>query len=147
MLEIVHGEPKDVDTIAPLFDAYRQFYEQESDIDRAKEFLYDRLSNGQSIILIAFWKGKAVGFTQLYTTYSSVSMQAFYILNDLFVVPEYRGKQMGEALLRASQQLCAKNNYKGLALETAIDNPAQELYEKLGWRKDTDYFHYFWANK
>ncbi|HAI44518.1 MAG TPA: GNAT family N-acetyltransferase, partial [Maribacter sp.] len=39
------------------------------------------------------------------------------------------------------------NGYKGLALETAIDNPAQKLYEKLDWEKDSHCFHYFWQVK
>ncbi len=147
MLKILQADAKDIDALAPLFDAYRIFYKQKSNIEGAKEFLTDRLSNGQSIVLMALWEEKAVGFTQLYTTYSSVSMQPFYILNDLFVSPEHRGKQIGETLLRSAQRLCAANNYKGLSLETALDNPAQQLYEKLGWKKDTDYFHYFWTCK
>ena len=35
-------------------------------------------------------------------------------------------------------------NFKGLALETAKANPAQRLYEKLGWKKDLEHLHYFW---
>jgi GNAT superfamily N-acetyltransferase len=146
-LEILNAKLRDIDSIAPLFDAYRVFYKQKSNSKASKEFINDRLSNGQSVILMALLEGEAIGFTQLYTTYSSVSMQPFFILNDLFVLPEHRGKKIGERLLREAQELCIRVNYKGLSLETATDNPAQHLYEKLGWKKDTDYFHYFWKNK
>ena len=95
---------------------------------------------------MALWEGQIIGFTQLYRTYSSVSMQAFFILNDLYVLPEFRRKGAGEKLLKGAKELCGKLRFKGLALETANDNPAQQLYEKLGWRKDVDYLHYFWTN-
>ena len=146
MLKIIRATARDVPIIAPLFDAYRVFYKQESDIETAHNFLKVRLSNQQSIVLIAFWAGEAVGFTQLYTTYSSVSLQPFYILNDLYVNPESRGKGIGESLLDEAKKVCKSSQFKGLALETAVDNPAQALYEKLGWKKDAGYFHYFWTN-
>lgn len=136
----------DLDLIAPLFDAYRVFYKQPSDLDTARAFLKTRLAQNESVIFLAIRDGKPSGFTQLYLTFSSVSMQPFYILNDLFVIPEFRKKGIGEALLNHAKEFCKSKNYKGLALETATNNPAQKLYERLGWEKDEDYFHYFWKN-
>ena len=91
-------------------------------------------------------QNNSIGFTQLYPTFSSVSMRPFYILNDLFVLPEIRNTGIGAALLSKAKDLCKKENNKGLALETAIDNPAQKLYERLGWERDSNFHHYFWAN-
>ncbi|MEO9893351.1 GNAT family N-acetyltransferase [Aurantibacter sp.] len=138
---------KDLKSVAPLFNAYRVFYNQESNLDAATQFLYDLISNNQSIILMATFSNKVVGFTQLYTTYSSVSLQPTLILNDLYVDEANRKNGIGEALLNEAKMVCIANNYKGLALETAFDNPAQKLYEKLGWEKDSGYFHYFWSAK
>lgn len=146
MIKILRAKPEDVGKIAPLFDAYRVFYKQESNIAAALVFLNKNLSQDLSIVLMALWEGQIIGFTQLYRTYSSVSMQAFFILNDLYVLPEFRRKGAGEKLLKGAKELCGKLRFKGLALETANDNPAQQLYEKLGWRKDVDYLHYFWTN-
>lgn len=146
MLDIKRVAISNVSEAAPLFDAYRVFYGQETDIDAAREFLKLRILNKDSVILLALWQNKAVGFTQLYTTFSSVSLEPFYILNDLFVDSEYRGKGIGEALLNEAKKYCEKFKYKGLALETAVENPARHLYEKLGWKRDNDYFHYFWTN-
>lgn len=131
--------------LAPLFDKYRIFYKQKSDIKAAESFLRLRFENKESIVFLAAVDGKVVGFVQLYPTFSSVSMQPVYILNDLYVDPAYRKKRIGEALLNRTKQLCRVNDFKGLALETAVDNPAQKLYERLGWKKDSGYFHYFWS--
>ncbi|WP_284042087.1 GNAT family N-acetyltransferase [Flagellimonas myxillae] len=136
----------DIDLVTPLFDAYRVFYGQESDMEAAKNFLLERFNNAENVVFLALENEVPVGFTQLYRTFSSVSMQPFYILNDLFVAPEFRKKGVGEALLNHAKTFCKTRNYKGLALETAIDNPAQKLYERLGWKKDESYFHYFWSN-
>ncbi|MEH0153926.1 GNAT family N-acetyltransferase [Limibacter armeniacum] len=138
---------EDLEQIAQLFDAYRVFYEQASDIKAAEAFLAERIAHKESVIIIAEKEGKLIGFTQLYPTFSSVSMQRFYILNDLYVVPEERKNGVGKALLLEAQALVKQKGWKGLALETAPDNPAQFLYEKLDWERDSEFYHYFWRNK
>lgn len=80
----------DLDVIVPLFDGYRQFYGQPSEPDRVRAFLKERLAQGDSVLLMAEADGLVLGFTQLYPSFSSVSMAPIFILNDLFVVPETR---------------------------------------------------------
>ena len=128
-----------------LFDAYRIFYRQESDRQRAIQFLTERLKREESVIFVAYIDNEAVGFTQLYYTFSSVSLERSLILNDLYVSTLHRNKNIGKSLLLTAQKFCRTNGYKGLALETATDNPAQRLYEQLGWQKDSHCFHYFWT--
>ncbi|MGB5821933.1 MAG: GNAT family N-acetyltransferase [Saonia sp.] len=144
MLKINIATKEDLPQLVPLFNCYRVFYRQPSDAQAAKAFLQDRIRNNESIILLALYGNKAVGFTQLFTTFSSVSLQSVFILNDLYVDKAYRKKGVGEALLNAAKIHCTKKRYKGLALETSVDNPAQKLYERLGWEKDSYCFHYFW---
>ncbi|MDC6364990.1 MULTISPECIES: GNAT family N-acetyltransferase [Flavobacteriaceae] len=145
-MEITKATIEDLELIAPLFDAYRVFYSQNSDINAANQFLRDRFLNNETVLFLAVENNEAVGFTQLYKTFSSVSLQPYYILNDLYVSPNHRKKGVGEALLNHAKTYCETLSYKGLALETAADNPAQKLYERLGWIKDEAYFHYFWKN-
>ena len=145
MTTILEANAFHIDDLTPLFDQYRVFYKQESNVEAAKKFLLQRIQKGESIIFLAYWNDKPVGFTQLYTTFSSVSLESVFILNDLFVSEVHRKKGIGDALLNKAKELCAERKYKGLALETGIKNPAQKLYEKLGWKKDTDCFHYFWT--
>lgn len=145
MIDIIKATPEHIPQLAILFDKYRIFYKQESDILGATLFLKERFSKNESVVLLALYNNVPVGFTQLYTSFSSVQMQAVYILNDLFVAEKFRKKGLGEALLNEAKSVCLRVGYKGLALETGIDNPAQHLYERLGWKKDADCFHYFWT--
>lgn len=145
-MHIIKAQEQHLSIIAPLFDQYRIFYKQDSDLQAATEFLRRRIENNESVIFIAFINNDVVGFVQLYHSFSSVSLQPIFILNDLYVAINHRTKGVGEALLNHSKAYCKKQNFKGLSLETAIDNPAQKLYERLGWEKDTACFHYFWTN-
>ena len=143
-MKIRQASLSDVEEVAELFDAYRQFYKQVSDIKLAQSFLRERIMNTESVIFVCYEGSKAVGFTQLYPIFSSVSAERSWLLNDLYVIAEMRGKGYGEAILLYAQGFCKGMNAKGLALETANDNPAQHLYEKLGWAKDESSLHYFW---
>jgi GNAT superfamily N-acetyltransferase len=144
-LTIRRAELTDLDRLAPLFDGYRRFYRRQEEPDRVRAFLTDRLRNRDSIIFLAFIEGQPlpVGFTQLYPTYSSVSIGRSLILNDLFVDPAGRGHGVGRALLERAAQFGRATGALYLELATEVSNaPAQALYEQAGWRRDTDFYHY-----
>lgn len=143
----IASEPELFSDLIALFDDYRIFYNQVSDKGQAKNFLSQRLEEEESVIYMAREDGVALGFTQLYPMFSSISMEPIWVLNDLYVSAEGRNKGTGTALLVAAQHFCRRERAKGLALETGIKNPAQRLYERLGWQKDQEYFHYFWKNE
>jgi ribosomal protein S18 acetylase RimI-like enzyme len=129
----------DLDRIVPLFDAYRQFYKQPSDPDLARAFLRDRLRNHESIIFLALDpEGEALGFTQLYPSFSSAAARRIYVLNDLYVSPEARRRKVGKALLEAAAEFGRRNGAVRLTLSTALTNSsAQSLYEGTGWKRDS----------
>ncbi|MCA0458154.1 MAG: GNAT family N-acetyltransferase [Chloroflexi bacterium] len=142
-LSIIRATLDHLDLAAPLFDGYRQFYEKPSDLAGARQFIQDRLTHHQSVIFLALLDDQAVGFTQLYPSFSSVSMKRLWVLNDLFVAPAGRRQGVGEGLLERARQFAADDGAKGLMLETAITNTtAQKLYERLGWVRDTEYCVY-----
>ncbi|MGD0932773.1 MAG: GNAT family N-acetyltransferase, partial [Candidatus Korobacteraceae bacterium] len=94
-LEIVHATPADVGEVAPLFDAYRQFYHKSPDLEAARRFLFARLSKGESVLFVARHDGQLVGFVQLYPVFSSVALMRQWILNDLYVIPAARKLGVG----------------------------------------------------
>jgi GNAT superfamily N-acetyltransferase len=135
---------QDLEQLVPLFDGYRQFYGKSSDTALARRFLSDRLSAGDSIVLIAeeALRG-AVGFVQLYPSFSSVSAARIYILNDLFVVASNRRRGTGAQLLRSAAEVARASGAVRLKLSTAITNlSAQRLYAALGWKRDEEFYEY-----
>lgn len=143
-VSIRRATQRDAELIAPLFDAYRRFYERASDVALAGEFLRQRLSHGESVVFIAESGGVPLGFVQLYPSFDSVECSAVWILHDLFVEPEGRGRGVGRALMEAARRLALETGATGLSLATASDNlVAQGLYEGLGYRRDERFFHYF----
>jgi GNAT superfamily N-acetyltransferase len=142
-LRIARATAKDVERIAPLFDAYRQFYKKKPDLAGARAFIGERLEKDESVIFLALAGDKAVGFVQLYPCFSSTAMKPMWILNDLFVTPEARRGGAAKALMERARQWAVETKADGLWLETAVDNhPAQRLYESLGWKRDNDFYRY-----
>ena len=146
-INIIRVRQYNLELVLPLFNDYRIFYKQKPNLPAAKKFLTERLEQKETTIFLAINENKGVGFTQLFKTFSSVNMAHFYILNDLFVSPEFRQLGVGEQLLTKAKEFAIENNALGLGLETATDNPAQKLYEKLGWQKNSKFYHYFWPVK
>jgi GNAT superfamily N-acetyltransferase len=134
----------DLDILTPLFDAYRQFYRKPGDLELARRFLRDRIENGQSVIFLVLQAdGTAVGFTQLYPSFSSASVARIFILNDLFVAPQSRRMGVGAALLAAARAFGEAAGAVRLTLSTELTNEfAQSLYEACGWTRQTDFYVY-----
>jgi ribosomal protein S18 acetylase RimI-like enzyme len=134
----------DVPSVAPLFDAYRQFYEMPPDLSRASEYLEARLRLGESVIFLAEDETKqAIGSCQLYFSFCSVFNARICILNDLFVTPAARGSGAGRALLAEAERHAAEAGSVRIVLQTARTNvQAQSLYESAGWAQNTVFFGY-----
>ncbi|MFT3667536.1 MAG: GNAT family N-acetyltransferase [Pseudoxanthomonas sp.] len=133
-IEIRRATQGDVDVVAPLFDTYRVFYGKPSDPALARDFIDARLTRGESVILLALDDGKAVGFTQLYPAFSSVSATHVWVLNDLLVMPDARRGGVARALLSAAADFARADGALRLELETDHDNhTAQALYQAMGW--------------
>ena len=134
---VSQAQPADLDALTVLFDAYRQFYEQPSDLPRARQWLRERLRFGESMVLVAKRGGIAVGFTQLYPMFSSVRTARTWILNDLFVDAGARRKGVARALLDAAAAFAREDGAMGISLETSQDNAAaRALYRAAGWNED-----------
>ena len=134
---ISRAGPADLDALALLFDAYRQFYGQAPDVPRARDWLRSRLRVGESVVLLARRGGAMLGFVQLYPMFSSVRTARTWILNDLFVDAGARRKGVASALLDAAAAFAREDGAMGISLETSQDNAAaRALYRAAGWHED-----------
>lgn len=136
-ISISRAGPADLDALAALFDAYRQFYGQPSDPAFARQWLRERLRFGESTVLLAKRAGSTVGFVQLYPMFSSVRTAKTWILNDLYVDAGARRQGVARALLDAAATFAREDGAAGIALETSRDNAAaRALYLAAGWQED-----------
>ncbi|WP_338068617.1 GNAT family N-acetyltransferase [Paenibacillus paeoniae] len=135
-----------LEEVVQLFDAWRVFYGQPSDPEGARSFLFDRFEHSESVIFLAIDQvsGQAVGYTQLFPVFSSISMKRSWILNDLYVDESFRGRGAAQLLLDQVKRFGGLTKAKGIELSTAPDNlRAQALYEKNGYKRDEEFLHYF----
>lgn len=137
LIRIVRAAVEHKKMAAKLFDAYRSFYRQPSDLPLAEKFVFDRLRKQDSFFMLALKADNTpVGFAQLYPSFTSVGAASILVLNDLFVVSEFRNQGIGRKLLEAAKQLAEQQGVAKIVLETGKDNVgAQRLYDSLGYVK------------
>jgi ribosomal protein S18 acetylase RimI-like enzyme len=139
----------DAGRIAPLFDAYRQFYGATPDLASAHAFLTERLERAESVVLLAMSTssssssdGEPVGFTQLYPSFSSVSLGPILVLNDLFVHPAWRRSTVARSLIGEAVRHGERVGAIRIHLSTQHTNaPALRLYESLDFIADREFTH------
>lgn len=139
MIKIQEPIETDLASLADIFNAYRVFYHQDSDISIALQFITERLKQKDSkIFIVKNTMSRIIGFIQLYPTFSSVSAAKAWILNDLFVHQDARRQGVAESLMQKAIEFAQANDAKYLALEMHVDNlKAQQLYIKMGFVEQT----------
>lgn len=142
-MNIIKASFAQLEDVAILFNEYRIFYQQQSDLDRAKKFIKARLENQDSIIFMAVEGKEALGFAQLYPSFTSVGTNRIYILNDLYVKSASRGTGVGRALMQAAKKFAKEQGAVKLVLQTEKSNHAgRTLYESEGFKLDGDFLIY-----
>ena len=139
---------QDLDQLSELFDLYRTFYNKASDLTAGKEFLKERIINSESEIFISIIESKAVGFVQLYPYFSSTRMKKMWLLNDLFVHSEFRGKGISKELIEVSKKLCIETKACAVNLETSkMNDIGNSLYPSTGFVLDIENNYYSWTKE
>src|SRR5450830_658621 len=127
MTAIRLATPDDLPQLAALFNAYRVFYEQASDIRLTEQFVAERLNNKDSAILVALnSEQKIIGFCQIYPRFCSVIAAKIGVLYDLFIEPSVRKSGAGKALMIASNEYAVEHGFARLDLTTAKTNLAAQ---------------------
>lgn len=108
----------------------------------------ERILNNESQIFVSFDDtGVMTGFVQIYPIFSSTRMKRLWILNDLFVHHDFRGKGISKALIDKAKELCVSSNSCGMILETAKSNLiGNALYPSTSFELDKDHNYYYWDN-
>jgi len=144
---ISKAKKEDIAELSILFNYYRIYYKKNSDAEAAKIYLQQRIDNQESIIFIAAIKKQIVGFTQLYPLFSSLSLKRSWLLNDLYILEDYRGKGISKQLIEAAKQLAKRTDAAGIMLETEKTNSIGNfLYPSAGFHLYDKNNFYWWEN-
>ncbi|MGN7820968.1 GNAT family N-acetyltransferase [Chitinophaga sp. 22536] len=143
-MEVVQASTMHTNEVAVLFDAYRSYFDQAPDFKGALAFISERFKQQDSVIFVAFEKDEIVGFAQLYPLFTSLGMKRGWLLNDVYVLEEHRGKGAGGALVDAAVEHGRKTDAAWVMLQTYVANTgAQKLYQSKGFKKDTNSFYFY----
>ena len=138
---------QDLSQLAELFDQYRVFYHKDSDIPASKNFLKERIENKDSETFVAEMEGNLAGFIQLYPIFSSTRMKRYWLLNDLYINENYRGKGLSKELIEEAKELCKSSKACGILLETGKNNDiGNQLYPSCGFERYDSVNFYEWTN-
>ena len=142
--EVIQAYNLHVDMIAPLFDAYRVFYDRNPNLERSRQFLAERIGVRDTVVFAAIensdGEDKALGFAIMYPSFNSILASPIWILNDLYVAESARRRGVAQALVEKAKTLASVTGARQLSLETGADNkPSHALYESLGFERD-DFF-------
>jgi GNAT superfamily N-acetyltransferase len=137
----------DLPQLVELFELYRIFYKREPDRKKAEEFLRARIKGQDSTIYVAVAEERLLGFMQLYPQFSSTRMKKSWLLNDLFVLPEFRGRGISKELIGRAFQLAKDTDAAGVLLETEATNSiGNHLYPSMGFSRCEKNNFYWWEN-
>lgn len=146
MIEIRKATLDDLTDLTHAFEAYRVWYKMDADSTTANEFLRNRITNKESVIFIAVENHHLIGFTQLYPLFSSTRMKKLWLLNDLFIYKEHRGKGISKKLIDAAKNLCRETKACAISLETETNNKiGNQLYPATDFKLNTSHNFYEWT--
>lgn len=146
MIEAV--SKKNIHEVLPLIRAYQEFYKipEISDEKNAAFFSQFGESSPEGCQFLYRNSGEAVGFATVYFSYASSITSRVAILNDLYTLPQYRGKGVGRQLIEHCWEYAVRSGAARLQWLTAADNEqAQKLYDSLSTSKSSWYFYSYKA--
>ena len=145
-MKIRDAKTTDIIELTKLFNSYRMFYGKKSDLKAAEEFLICRIEKKDSKIFVCEINDIIVGFVQLYPLFSSTRVSKYWLLNDLFIDEQQRGKGYSKLLIKEAKKLVLQSEACGMMLETEKSNKiGNKLYTSTGFKKNELCNFYEWV--
>ena len=131
-MRIFKAELWNLELILPLFEQYRRERGMSENSERSLAFLANRIHFSESILFVAVQDQQAVGFVQLYPRLSSLRLQRYWQLTDIFVADIPNHQQITSELLRKSRDFVSFTQSKLLVLESAPNQ--REFWQQQGFK-------------
>lgn len=132
-------------------EAFGNLFNNKIELAEYLEFTYDpvkltrSLRKDGNIYLLAYWEDRAVGFAKIkkFSLNPQIESISQMELQKIYVLPEYQGIGIGQALMDEILKLSCKVSPDYIWLDTHISNEkAIRFYEKNGFIKCEKYFFY-----
>ena len=144
-MKVREAKLSDLKNLSFLFNSYRMFYGKKFDLKVAEEFLRSRIEKKDSKIFVCGFNNELSGFVQLYPLFSSTRVSKYWLLNDLYVDVNKRGKGFSKLLIERSKELVIESKACGMMLETEKSNDiGNKLYPSTGFKKNELSNFYEW---
>ena len=144
-MKVREAKLSDLKNLSVLFNSYRMFYGKKFDLEVAEEFVRSRIEKKDSKIFVCDFNNELSGFVQLYPLFSSTRVSKYWLLNDLYVDVNKRGKGFSKLLIERSKELVIESKACGMMLETEKSNDiGNKLYPSTGFKKNELSIFYEW---
>ncbi|STO92564.1 triosephosphate isomerase [Haemophilus pittmaniae] len=132
-MKIFKAEQWNIDLLSPLFEAYRLANGMTENPQRVYTFLSNRIRFNESMFFIALDDSQqAVGFVQLYPRLSSLQLQRYWQLTDIFVSASSNQAEITAALIAKAKEFVRYTQATRLVAE--VSQPQREILESEGFK-------------
>ena len=134
-LEIRFAEEKDVPLILQFIKELADYEKCLDQVVATEEILRESLFGGRrnAEVILAYWQNQPVGFALFFHNFSTFLGRPGLYLEDLYIVPEARGKGFGKTMMIYLAKLAKERNcgrFEWWVLDW--NEPALEFYRSLG---------------
>ena len=134
-LEIRFAEKKDVPLILGFIKELAAYEKCLDQVVATEEILRESLFGGRknAEVILAYWQNQPVGFALFFHNFSTFLGRPGLYLEDLYIVPEARGKGFGKTMMIYLAKLAKERNcgrFEWWVLDW--NEPALEFYRSLG---------------
>jgi GNAT superfamily N-acetyltransferase len=134
-LTLTPATPGDVPVVFDLIKALAAYEKLSHEVTGTTQQLEQALFGDRTYAeaILARWQGHPVGFALFFHNFSTFLAQPGLYLEDLFVLPDYRGKGIGKALLCHLADLAVERGCGRLEWSVLDWNqPAIDFYQHMG---------------
>lgn len=138
------AKPGDAALLARMLDDFnREFYETTPGTEVLSRRVLAFIENGEMVYLLGGLEpDEATGFAQVSFRPSVWADEPVCYLEELYVVPDRRGRGIGRAIMNAVLDLAHERGAMGMEVVTGEDDTAaRALYESLGFENEIEGEH------